>query len=127
MPTPVIKVKLLPPTIDRQLITKDKYSTLPQIVQMLCSKYPHVWKVTISPRKTPDSGHCRILIIAAANMRSGPLLLENGGRVPVTAPPTDQDDLRPIVHYYMGTGTQTFKVVLTSNTNNYLQDTLKFD
>lgn len=120
------KVQLLHPVIQRQLITKDQYKTLSPTVQMLAANYPHIWKVTITPQKTPESGLCRVNIIAAANMREDKLMLENGGRVPTTVPADNLDDLRPVVHYYFGIGSQTIKIVLSGNPNHYMQDTIKF-
>ena len=109
-------VTLLPPTIDREVITREQYaSVLPGYLVSIVSNFDHVYKVTITPHKTPTSGIARVSIIAAANMRTSTLFLENGGRVPTTAPPQGEDDLRPIIHYYYGTGTQQLQIKLVND------------
>ena len=121
-----MSITLLPPQIDKQLISSSDFATLPPMSRMMASKGKPVWKVTIVPRKSSESGHCRVNIIAAANYRTGPLTLENAGRQPATTPLESEDDLRPIIFYAFGTGSQGIKVVLQSNRNNYLETIIKF-
>jgi len=54
-----MSVKLLPPLIDKQLITPDQFATLSPMARMMAARGTPVWKVTISPRKSPESGYCR--------------------------------------------------------------------
>lgn len=121
-----MSVTLLPPQIDKQLIVPSDFASLPPMPRMMASKNIPVWKVTISPRKSSTSGHCRVTIIAPANYRTGSLILENAGRQPAVSPPEKEDDLRPIIFYAFGTGSQGIKVVLQSNRNNYLETIIKF-
>ena len=120
MPT-IPVVTLLPPIIEKKCITKDQYGTIPKEILFIANNYPQIHLVTITPQKSTDSGHCRVTMIVPANLRDGNLMLQNNGRVPITSPPMDQDDLRPISFYAFGTGTQLFKVVLSNNPNNYVQ------
>ena len=120
------RVQFLEPLIQKERIPKERYNNVPAHVQFLTEKQDHVWKLTITPRKTATSGHCRTFIVVPANYRSGPLILENAGRQPRTAPPLDQDDLRPIVFYAFGTGTQKIRVFLDANHNNWVETTIDF-
>lgn len=121
------KVILLPPTIVKQEIKKSEYGTLPEYLRPLVANFDHIWKVTVTPLKTPESGLCRVNIIAAANLRTGSVILENTGRVPKEAPPADKDDLRPIVHYAWGKGTQTFRVMQFTNSGYYVESKATFE
>lgn len=122
-----VPVKLLEPSVQKERIMKDKYSTLSSTVQMIAQNYSSITKVTISPRREPGPGVCRVKIVTPANLRDGNLILENAGRVPVTAPPVGQDDLRPIVFYAFGTGSQVSKVTLEADHNNYVQTVFKIE
>jgi hypothetical protein len=122
-----MSVKLLEPEIVREKITKDQYHTIPEKLRPYLQNYPHLWKVTVIPKKSPESGLCRVNIVAAANMRTGTLGLENLGREPKTVPPSDQDDLRSTSWYVFGVGTQRFKVILASDMGNYVEKTERFD
>lgn len=113
-------VKLLPPWIDVHLVTKDQFVTLPQFLQVVANNYDHCNLVTITPKKSPDSGLCRVTIVVPHNLRDGNVTLQNNGRVPVTYPQPDQDDLRPITFYAFGKGSQVFNVVLDSDHTNYV-------
>jgi hypothetical protein len=115
-----MSVKLLQPVILQQHLDKQQYNLLPEDIRFMANNYPYVTKVTITPQKAPGSGRCRVLIVSPANSRTGGMSLENGGRVPVTAPVISQDDLRPIVYYAFGKGTQKFQVVLSSDHTNYV-------
>uniref|UniRef100_A0A6C0JR07 Uncharacterized protein n=1 Tax=viral metagenome TaxID=1070528 RepID=A0A6C0JR07_9ZZZZ len=120
-------ITLLPPTIDTQIIKREQYATLlPAYFVSHVENYDQVYKVTITPHKTASSGITRVSIVAAANMRTSGLFLENGGRVPTTAPPHDQDDLRPIIHYYYGTGTQQLQIKVVNDHTNWLDFSLTF-
>jgi len=63
-----------------------------------------VTRVTITP-----VGEGKFNIVAPANMRSPGLLLQNGGRIPLIAPLGN--DVRPIVYYFAGSGTQGFRIM----------------
>ena len=97
---------------------------------MWANSYPHIYRVTITPRKAPgqDSKKCRTFILRSGASTDGSLQLINGGRLPSTAPPEQADDLRPIVWYVAGSGTQTFKVIVAAHpTHSFVTLTLKFE
>ncbi len=120
-------VTLLPPSIDRQVIKRDQYATLlPSYLLYIANNFDQVYKVTITPHKSASSGIARVSIVAGANMRTSTLFLENGGRVPTTAPPPGEDDLRPIIHYYFGSGTQLLQVKLVNDQTNWKDFSLTF-
>ena len=96
-------VKLLPPGVDKQYISKDQFSTLPQEIQPLITSYSHGWKVTVTPHKTPNSGLCRVHIVSGSSMTSTSLFVENQGRIGAEPAP-NQDDLRPCVYLVFGVG-----------------------
>jgi hypothetical protein len=68
---------------------------------------PQVTQVTIIP--VGLSG--RLNIVAPANARSPGLTLQNGGRIPKVLADINGDDVRPIVYYFKGTGTQGYKIM----------------
>lgn len=120
-------VTLLSPTIERQIIKREDYATiLPGYLVPIVSNFEQVTKVTITPRKTAASDVTRVSIIAGANMRTETLFLENGGRVPTTAPVQGEDDLRPIIHYYYGTGTQQLQIKVVNDQTNWIDFSLTF-
>lgn len=52
----------------------------------------------------------KVSIVAAANERSAGLTLQNGGRIgPVD--PHGLEDVRPIVYYFKGKGTQGYEII----------------
>lgn len=121
-------VQLLPPVVLKEKITKDQYGKLPPYLQPIVKNYAYVWKTTVMPGKTATSGHCRVFILAPANFRSGRVILENTGRVPLQAPAKELDDLRPIVFYaFGGTGSQKFRVTLDADHNNYKEKVVIFE
>src|SRR3972149_1612722 len=103
------KIKLLDPIVTIEKITKDKFHTLPPTVQMLAHNYDHVGKATITPRRAPGPGICRVKMVTPDSFKTGKLIVENGRRVPIEDPAPGQDDLRPIIFYGIGTGTQISK------------------
>lgn len=113
-------VKLTSPWIDIHFIPKDQFIILPAFLQSIASSYDHCNLVTITPKKSPDSGLCRVTMVVPHDLRGGNVLLQNNGRVPSTAPAPDQDDLRPETFYAFGKGTQAFKVVLDSDHTNFI-------
>jgi len=63
----------------------------------------HVTKVIITPVGLTG----KISIVAPANTRSAGLILQNGGRIGTFTP---DEDTRPIVYYFKGTGKQGYKI-----------------
>lgn len=120
------KVVLLPPIIDKQYIPAADFHTLSPTDQILAAGHDHIWKVTVTPRKTPESGLCRVAIVSGANMRSG-IVLQNEGRVPTTAPAPGLDDLRPCVFTVYGKGNQTFQVIDESDQMIYINTVVYYD
>jgi len=120
-------VKYLPPIVDKVLIPKAQYNTLPDFLRPIVANVDHIWKVTITPRKTPDSGLCRAHIIAGASNATGKLILQAIGRTPTQEPPADKDDLRPMSWYAWNKGSQTFKVMRAADTSYYEPVTVTFE
>lgn len=114
-------VKLLDAQVDQVVIPPSQYSSLPEEIQTMAASYKYATKITITPKKSPGSGVARVHIVAANNMRSGGLQIVKVIRDPVSPiPPADQDDLRPLVLWALGTGTQKYEVHLSSNVNYYV-------
>jgi hypothetical protein len=120
---------LLTPLVEKTKITKDQYATtLPAFLQPFVAALPYVWQVIVTPQKNPEStAHCRVFILAGADLTFGALTVQNAGRMPATAPPETQDDLRPIKYFIWGNGKQGFKVVLGSNSGVYQLVTESFE
>lgn len=99
--------KLLEPDVQISLVTEfpEKYKIL--------SSYPKVWKVSITPRVTTNES---ATIIAAANMRTGNISLENLGKVGNTS------------NYYVYgvSGTQGFRSILLNDRSKYLDKVIEF-
>jgi hypothetical protein len=68
---------------------------------------PQVTQITVTPVGLTG----KLNIVAPANSRSPGLLLQNGGRVPKILADINGDDVRPIVYYFKGTGTQGYKIM----------------
>jgi hypothetical protein len=117
---------LLPMTIEKSVIEKGQYKTLPEHVMYMAKNYDKIHKVLIFPVKNPAyTGQVRTTILAPANLRTG-VLLQNEGRLPAKDPLPNVDDLRPVVHYVFGSGHITYKCVLQSNKNVYVETVVTF-
>jgi hypothetical protein len=120
-------VKFLPPIVEKVLIPKAQYNTLPDFLRPIVANLNHIWQITITPRKTPESGLCRVNVVAAANNRTPGLVIQAIGRTPATVPPADKDDLRPMSWYAWNKGKQTFKVMRPSDTSYSEEVTVSFE
>lgn len=120
-------VKLLTPIVNKELIPKVQYNTLPDYLIPIVSDFDHVWKVIITPLKSADSGLCRVNIITGANNRTGTLAIQNLGRIPAESPATNNDDLRPDAYYIWGNGSQIFQILQPSDTSNFAEVTVEFE
>jgi hypothetical protein len=120
-------VKFLPPIVDKVMISKAQYNSLPDFLRPVVSNLDHVWKLTVTPRKTPESGLCRVNIVAAANNRTAGLGLQAIGRIPEAAPPVNQDDLRPMSWYVWNKGRQTIRVMRPVDTSYFEEVSVSFE
>lgn len=116
---------LLPLSIQKLRLEKDMYHALPEHLLPIAKNYDHVYKLTITPVKNPQyKGIVRVTITAPANFRTGNVIVENAGRIPATQPLENLDDLRPVVHYVLGSGTIRYRGVLMSNPNIFVETTI---
>lgn len=128
------KFLLTQPLVEKEKIdrTENGYPGLPSYLQSLVNPFDHIWKVTITPQITRQDdagtlGPCRVVISASYENRTGNLFIDNQGRKPSITPPAGLDDLRPIVYYVWGNGTQVFNVIYTRFTSNRVSTTISFD
>ena len=122
------KVQLLEPLVLKEKIEKSQYGTLTPIHQMLAQNYPHVWRITVTPKKTPTSRVCQVVVSGAANYATGRFTLENLGRIPKEpAPAVGTEDMRPCQFLAFGTGSQIFKVIVRDESWNYKEAKVTFE
>jgi hypothetical protein len=108
----------LTPTFEKETITRTQYGLLPDWYRSVASGYDHVCKIVVTPHRNPAFvGTVRTIIQAAANTGAG-VVVQNMGRSG-PEPPVTSDEFRPITYYVLGTGWQNFKVVRTSNHNDF--------
>lgn len=119
-------MSLLTPIVEKTRIERSQYPSLPETVHMLAAKYDHIWFVKIIPQK--KSGFCRTRFLAPDSFGSGSVILETAGagRIPQTAPPRDQEDLRPMSYYAIGKGSHKFRVNVEGSIN-YVETTVDFN
>jgi hypothetical protein len=122
-----MSVKLLTPTYEKESIDKAHFADLPAYLQPHIAGLDHIWKVTITPQKAAGSGLCRVVTEAPYNFGSGPIVLQNLGRIPVGTPAPTVDDLRPTAYYVWGKGSQRFRVALRQNNGVYADVTVTFE
>jgi hypothetical protein len=119
-------MSLFPPLVEKTRIERAQYPALSETVNMLAANYDHIWFVKIIPQK--KSGFCRTRILAPDSFGTGAVILETSGagRIPATAPPKDQEDLRPMSYYAIGKGSHKFRITI-ENSINYVETTVNFD
>lgn len=135
--------QLLPPTITKDQIVKinGRYQNIPPQLVNLVANTDHIWKVTVTPNITrvPKSagpntrlteilcGPCKLVISAEYGGKTGNLFVQNMGRIPTTTPPAEADDIRPIMYYVWGTGSQRFDVIFPKYSSIRVSETVEFD
>jgi len=124
----MMKKNLLPPLVEKNKILKADYNTVvPGYLHDHIYSFDHIWLIKVTPQKSPESGAFRAKVTAAANNLTGDLVISAIGREPVIAPPSDQDDLRPMSYYAWNKGTQTFSVFNTKDYSSYTEIAVTFD